>query len=314
MLRYLHIFARMYFNRLWLRHTVNLIDYVSRQGNGRPAYTNLCHHLIKYRGEDVRMCEIDRDYIFGFVEYLRTASPEYVTYKARTTGRTLSAGTQLTYYNMLRSILNAAVRDSILESNPANKLSSKQKPHRCESNRTFLTIDEVKRLSDAKVSESDRVICEAFLFCCFCGLRYSDVSRLRWSQLHILSDGRYQLALVQKKTSKRLYLPLSENAMNCIPTGKEHCKDDLIFDLPPYWDINKAIDRWARNAGLDKHVTFHVSRHTFATMELSCGVDIYTVSKLLGHSSVNTTQIYAKVVDKAKREAVDKIPLIVHLV
>ena len=141
------------------------------------------------------------------------------------------------------ALWNTAVRDSILESNPANKLSSKQKPHRCESNRTFLTIDEVKRLSDAKVSESDRVICEAFLFCCFCGLRYSDVSRLRWSQLHILSDGRYQLALVQKKTSKRLY-------------------------LPPYWDINKAIDRWARNAGLDK----------------------------------------------AKREAVDKIPLIVHLV
>ena len=311
MRNYLYIFAQMYLNRIWLRHTVKLVDYIIEQGKGRTQYTNLCHHIIKYKGENVLMCEVDKAYLAGFVEYLKTASPEYVKYKCRKREKHLSKGTQLTYYNLFRSILNAAVKDSILESNPANKLTSSQKPHHYEASRTFLTIEEVKILSGTEVSDQDKLICDAFLFCCFCGLRYSDVSNLRWKQLQYLSDGNCQLALVQKKTARTLYLPLSKNAVKCMPERGSDKDDDLIFKLPPYWDINKALDRWAEEAGIRKHITFHISRHTFATMALNYGADIYTVSKLLGHSSVTTTQIYAKIVDKTKREAVEMIPDII---
>lgn len=301
----------MFLNRLARRHAVKLVDFVLKEGMGRSQYTNLSNHLTKYKGANTIMCEVDRDFITGFVEYLKTASPEYVKYKTRTTGRTLSKGTQLTYYNLFRSILNSAVREGLLEDNPANKLSRRQKPHACESSRTYLTVEEVKALSRTEVEEKAIPSCQAFLFCCFCGLRYSDVSRLRWKQLQMAQEGSLQLELVQKKTGNRLYLPLSENAIRCMPLQGSEGDDALIFKLPAYWDINKYIIHWAETAGIKKHVTFHVSRHTFATMALNSGVDIFTVSKLLGHASVSTTQIYAKIMDKTKREAVDMIPKII---
>ena len=78
-----------------------------------------------------------------------------------------------------------------------------------------------------------------------------------------------------------------------------------IFELPHSTTLGRVIDRWAKEAGITKHVTFHCARHTFATLELTMGADLYTVSKLLGHTSVSTTQIYAKIVDQKKKEAVN---------
>lgn len=300
----------MFLDRLVRRHTVRLVDYVLKEGGGRALYTNLSHHLIKYRGADVTMSDVDTNFVIGFVEYLKTATSEYVKYKPKSPVKTLSKGTQLTYYNMFRSILNAAVREEILQYNPANKLSRRQKPHACESSRMYLTVEEVKTLSMTEVEEKSLPSCQAFLFCCFCGLRYSDASRLKWGQLQKTQEGNLQLELIQKKTGNRLYLPLSENAVKCMPLQGAEGADALIFKLPPYWDINKSIIHWAEKAGIKKHVTFHVARHTFATLALNSGVDIFTVSKLLGHANVNTTQIYAKIMDKTKREAVNMIPKI----
>ena len=298
----------MYLNRCWLRHNIKLVDYVLKQGQGRPSYTNLSHHLVKFRGADTLMCEINKNYVEGFVEYLKTARHEYVTYRARDKESTLSKGTQLTYFNLFCSVLNSAVRDSILENNPADRLNPRQKPHPAESGRTFLTLEEVKTLSNVSLSEQEDCICRAFLFCCFCGLRFSDVSMLKWGQIQTLTDGSVQLTLIQKKTSKRLYLPLSRNALSFMPDRASASDEDLIFGLPPYWDINRTLSKWVRKAGINKHITFHCSRHTFATMALNYGADIYTVSKLMGHSSVKTTQVYAKIIDETKRKAVEMIP------
>ena len=104
----------MFLKRLVRRHAVKLVDFVLKEGMGRSQYTNLSNHLIKYKGANTMMYEVDRDFVTGFIEYLKTASPEYVKYKTRTTGRTLSKGTQLTYYNLFRSILNSAVREGLL--------------------------------------------------------------------------------------------------------------------------------------------------------------------------------------------------------
>ena len=300
----------MFLDRLVRRHTVKLVDYVLKEGGGRTLYTNLSHHLIKYGGAGIVMSNVNADFIIGFVEYLKNATPEYVKYKRRTAGKTLSKGTQVTYYNIFRSILNAAVRDDLLEYNPADKLARRQKPHAYESGRTYLTAKEVKILSMTETEEKAIPACRAFLFCCFCGLRYSDVSRLRWGQLQASQEGGLQLELIQKKTGNRLFLPLSEDALKCMPVKGSDEDDALIFKLPAYWDINKHIIHWAETAGIKKHVTFHIARHTFATMALNSGVDIFTVSKLLGHANVSTTQIYAKIMDKTKREAVDMIPRI----
>lgn len=301
----------MVIDKFLMLHRTRLTDYVLQQGRGRATYTNLINHLIEYRGQNTLVKDVNKDYLYGFVLYLKTARRKYTRYISHDKEKTLSPGTQLTYFNLLRSVLNAAVRDDLLVSNPAKKLSCSQKPKATDPDRCFLTFDEVKALIDNPLPKKrQNIICKAFLFCCFCGLRFSDVSSITWSQVQHLQDGSCQLELIQKKTKSRLYLPLSKNALSFMPDKGCSSENERVFDLPPYWDVNKVLFKWAEKAGMKKHITFHVSRHTFATMALYYGADLYTVSKLLGHSSINTTQIYAKVVDESKRNAVNLIPKI----
>ena len=104
------------------------------------------------------------------------------------------------------------------------------------------------------------------------------------------------------------YLPLSSQAMRYMPERGDAADNDNVFArLPKGQYLNDLIKAWAKEAGLSKHVTFHTSRHTFATMLLTLGADLYTVSKLLGHANVKTTQIYGKIVDQKKDDAVSRI-------
>ncbi len=121
-----------------------------------------------------------------------------------------------------------------------------------------------------------------------------------------MGDGRFQVETVQQKTQEAVYLPLSDNAADQLPPRGE--SGDFVFKLPAHTCIASTLTRWAAAASIEKHVTFHTARHTCATLLLTFGADLYTVSKLLGHSDVKTTQVYAKFVDEKKRQAVDLVP------
>ena len=166
------------------------------------------------------------------------------------------------------------------------------------------------KLANTKCINDD--IKRAFLFACFTGLRFSDLGNLTWEMIHF--DGkRYKLAFRQKKTRGYEYFPLPETAIKLLFNNQDniinlpHNRVFKVHDLNWY---NKVLKKWAREAGINKHMSSHVGRHTFATLALSQGVDIYTVSKLLGHKSLNHTQIYAKIIDEKKNEAVDLLPKI----
>ena len=145
----------------------------------------------------------------------------------------------------------------------------------------------------------------AFLFACFCGLRLSDIKDLKWQDIKYNADGGAVVSKIQVKTRQSIVVPLSANALEWLPDRGKAKDKDAVFDLHSHFSINRSVKKWAKDAQIEKNVTFHLSRHTFATTLLTLGADIYTTSKLLGHQNLRTTQIYAEVVSKKKVEAVN---------
>jgi integrase len=260
---------------------------------------SLMHKIKGFKG-NVSLCDIDKDYCRNFIDYLRNG------YK-KTNGKGLSEKSVLVFTAEFTALLNEAVREDLIIKNPMNMLSVAEKPHKTESTREHLTEEEVKKLkaTPCKYPELKR----AFLFSCYCGLRLSDVSALTWKNIETL-NGKYQIVIVQKKTKQPLYIPISKNQLEYLPPKSDKSNDTPLFNLPTPPTIERVLGEWATDAGITKHITFHVSRHTFATILLTEGADLYTTSKLLGHTDISTTQIYAKIVNKKKEEAMslmDKI-------
>lgn len=253
--------------------------------------------IIKaYAGERVTMDMIDKPFCQGYIDYLLT---EY-----RPKGKVVSKFTCHNYYRVLNGALNAAVRAEILMENPFNKISSSEKIHKPESKREYMTIDEVRSLINTPMN--NEAVKGAYLFSCFCGLRMSDIKGLKWKNVYC--DGeQYRLEVMMQKTKSPLYLPLSSEALKWMPKRGDKSGEDKIFTLPSPAGINRLLKPWVQKAGICKHVTFHTARHTFATMMLTLGADLYTTSKLLGHTDMRTTQIYAKIVNRKKDEAVNLV-------
>lgn len=146
------------------------------------------------------------------------------------------------------------------------------------------------------------------MFSCFCGLRISDIKQLRWKDLEEFTDlegnKRVRLTKRMQKTQRNVSYILSNEAIKWLPEKR----GELVFEgLPCLPNICVHVKRLAKDAGIDKVVSFHTARHTFATMILTLGADLYTTCKLLGHSRITTTEIYAKIVDKKKDEAMGLI-------
>ena len=171
-------------------------------------------------------------------------------------------------------------------------------------------MEELQRLTVVKFRRPE--IKRAFLFACYTGLRFSDLRNLTWKQI-CLNGTRHKLEFRQKKTGSFEYFPLSKTASKILTNGHGnliHMPDAKVFKLPDRNNYNEDLKVLAKKEGIDKNITSHTGRHTFATLMLTKGVDIYTVSKLLGHKSLSTTQIYAKIIDQKKDEAVDMLPQI----
>lgn len=262
---------------------------------GRRSLVEHVHAVticLKAYNPRIRLYEVDKDFLQGFIDYLGTR-------KARVTKRPLAKKTISGYCGYIRVALNYAVDLEILGDNPLLSFdwASIQGDR---TKREYLTIEEVQLLINTPC-RSPRVK-TAFLFSCFCGLRYSDVKGLLWKNV-IEDNGKVHLELRQQKTGKVIYLPLSLQAQKFMPEVKGN-PEDAVFDVPTLSDCDHVLKTWSSKAGITKRVSYHVSRHAFATMTLTMGADLYTTSQLLGHSDVETTQVYAKIIDKKKVDAV----------
>lgn len=265
--------------------------YYRKRGSASYAQTvlNCRAYCTAFHGGGVKLSQVTKDYIIGFIGFLNDSD--------------LGDGTIYTYFNALVVVLNQAARDDLIGENPARRVDPGAKPRQKESTREFLTLEEVRSLMDAPCE--DACLKSAFMFACFTGLRISDMRTLDWNEVVDVGEGRLQIQKVQVKTGKMVYVPISDNATRWMPART----DGPVFpDIPVTPTLERKLDRWARAAKIRKHVTFHVARHTYATLLLTYGADLYTVSQLLGHKNIQTTQIYGKIVDETKRRTVSLIP------
>ena len=270
--------------------------------NGNWGNWHSClKYLEVYCDEKTTFKDIDADWIEGFKEYLNTV--EKNTYK-RTKNKNselfqgLSQNSKVSYFNKLRACINQAFEERII---PVNPLRGVQGFKQEETERMYLTMDEVEKLAETPCNFP--YLKNAFLFSCLTGLRKSDIEKLTWGDVFKEGD-RTRIIFRQKKTKGQEYLTINAKAEEYL--GTRGSNNEKVFSGFKYgsW-VLLELKRWVLSAGITKNITFHCARHTFAVSLLSKNVDIYTVSKLLGHRELATTQIYAKVMDQKKEEAVD---------
>lgn len=299
------------------RDKVLLLDWVDQkreeyvknaEASGRRAGTafgfgTLKTHLEKFISENckgpVYLSSIDKDFCLKFVDYLNTA--KNLRIKEDREPRPLANNTRKRLFAQFEAIINKAVKSELMDSNPIEKMERADKPKTIMTERSFLTSEELRTLQDHPTGPEN--VRKAFLFSCFCGLRWSDVKSLTWD--NVRKDGdNWLIAKRTIKTGEWVFNPLNEGAKSFLPSEEESA-NGLVFELPTASAANADLKRWAKAAGIEKKVTFHTARHTFATLMLTLGADLYTTSKLLGHSNIATTQIYAKIVDEKKAKAVN---------
>ena len=294
----------------------NLVDYIrfladealAKSSIKRSYYytlNSLANHIIEYASDFTTFEQVNREFILGFIGYLKTAQNfNYKKNKKKDEIVHLATNTQHNLFIKFSYVIKKAFKEDIIIVNPLEKLEHSDKPKSEKGQREYLTVDEIKKL--IRTECSNEMVKKSFIFCCLSGLRYSDVSNITWGDLWQDNSHSTILRLKIKKTKRYEDFPLSLEAMKWLPVRTDLPDSDFIFNLPKNDNANTALKRWAKDANMKKKVSFHCSRHTAATLNLSLGVPIETVSKLLGHTKISTTQIYAKIIDQAKKDAVSK--------
>ncbi len=280
---------------------IKLLDYFEelmeerKESKGNYGSWDSVHkHLKKYCRENTLLSDVNVEFVEGFKKFLLT---EQLTKG----GKKLSTNSASSYFNKFRTCINTAYENEIITKNPIQKVKSIKGE---ETKREYLTEEEIQQLAITDCRYP--VLKRAFLFSCFTGLRWSDCNKLVWSEVHDEKDSS-KIIFKQKKTKGQEYLEISKQARELL--GERTEQNSRVFIGLRYSDyMNTALARWVLKAGITKHVTFHVARHTHATLLLTKGVDLFVIMDILGHKDIRTTQIYTKIVNEKRKEAINKLP------
>jgi len=221
-------------------------------------------------------------------------------YQSKKVGK-LAANSQKSMIRCFQAVLNEAYKDEIITFNPNHAI---EMPKGEQKQKEFLTLPELRTL--CKTDCKNDTVKRMSIFSALTSLRHSDCVNLCWE--NITGGKKPRIKYTQQKTKKAVYMPISTEALQLC--GERKNKEDKIFKgVDNSQFCNTVIEKWVKKAGITKDITFHCFRHTFATLQLTSGTDIYTVSKMLGHADVKTTQIYAQIVDEKKQKAANAIKL-----
>ncbi len=283
------------------------VEYFKKLANKRKAsnhdnWVSALKYLESFTNGSLKFTDLNEKFLEDFKEHLLS------TKSNKSSKTTLSQNSAVSYFNKVKAALKQAYGEGILQTD----LNTKIKPVKAaETRREYLTLDELNKL--VQMPCNNPLLKRAALFSALTGLRFSDIQKMIWGELEYIEGQGYFLKFSQQKTKGVEDLPISEQAYsftNGTTNPKDMPQDKQVFEGLKYSAYhNKHLFQWIGAAGITKDITFHCFRHTFATLQLFNGTDIYTVSKMLGHKDLKTTQVYAKIVDEAKRKAANSIKL-----
>lgn len=287
-------------------------NYTKR--TGIPAHKTVLNHLRKFnKSAQLPFTKLNADWFKDFETYLF--------------GNKVSNNTARQYILYINTSLIAAVKSKLIKTNPYQEIPTNLKLKKQDTFRTSFTLEQLQHLANTPC-DIEKQYKQGYLFSCFTGLRWSDVNPLRWSEViikEVQNQTQYYIYFEQEKTEGIEYLPLTQSAIAIIEERKAEAKNEepSIYVFPKikeveidgkmtvYQRVRYALRKWSEVAKLPR-VKFHSGRHSFATniLENCEDGDLYTVSKLLGHKDIKSTQVYAKVRDRRKLSAVQSLPVI----
>lgn len=251
-------------------------------------------HFSNFMDGHCTFGEVTVDLVRRFGQYLLTTNQ--LKFEKKKMKQNSAAG----YFSTFRALLKIAYRDKMIRENINDFLDKIEYE---DTKKEFMTLDELKQLANTPCEIP--VLRKASIFACFTGLRLSDILQLEWEHIIPASDGGYCMRIRTEKTETEATLPISDEALEfCGERGEGKVFKGLQRGMAQH-----PLRRWIKKSGIQKHITFHCFRHTFAPLQIAMGTDIFTVSKMLTHKNVSTTQIYAELVNEKKRESANKISL-----
>ena len=295
----------------WLEWCDEFIRYSEDCGNCEKVMqhkTNVRNRINEYLDRigrtDILLKDVTSEIVSGLYDYMRNDYRNPVQIKSRE-GK-LADFTLLLFGETVNAIFNKALRAGLIAYNPLRGLNKLERFHAPDKHREFLTPDELVRFLAVKTAtESEHQVQMAFGFSCMTGLRLGDIQRLRWCDIKPMGEG-WAVSIVQHKTGNPVTVPLNELALSLLPPRPENDAENVFHLVKKPENVAKYVRSIRDKAGITgKELTFHCSRHTAATLAISAGAELYSVSKILGHRNLVSTQVYAKVNLEKKIEAVN---------
>ncbi len=279
---------------------------------------NIRKKIKKYNGENkpLPIGAIDKPWLAGFLLFLKREG--------------MVNNTVHQYFAFMGTILREAMCLGYIAGNPHSLFGRHERPKLKRVKADHLTAEELDDFINCETKKVDEQLKLMFLFSCFTGLRWSDCQRVQWSNIRTIKiNGEPQkvIMLTQQKTQDQVVVPLTPSAASLLDRRKKEIMEEFE-DKPKYifsrWSIDKQnpdktalrglmsvhIRRWGQQVGFPRRIKFHMARHTYATWLIQHGVDLYTVSKLLGHADMSATTIYAHVSDQVKLQAASRLPFV----
>ncbi len=295
----------------WLEWCDEYIRWSEDCGNSRKMLQHkgvvrkrIALYLENRGKKGILLKDVDREVVSGLFDYMRNEyrNPRQI----KTDGGKLADYTLLLFEETVKAIFNKALRSDLIASNPIHDLTKGERFHAPDKHREFLTPEELTRFLNVETATgNERQVQLAFGLSSMTGLRLGDMQHLRWSDIKDI-DGTPTICISQRKTKRVVSIPLNDLAQSLLPPRDESNPDALVYHLVKKSDnISKYVRRIKDKAGIEKDFTYHSSRHTTATLAITAGADISAVKEMLGHGSVTSTEVYAKVSLDKKIQAVN---------